>query len=81
MRGRCVSRALTFGDLNDPHSEISKKLATVPTTVIKPELGTNPKVFYVQADYALKGRIKFSDDFKEQVIDYHKYIPSPDAEY
>jgi tetrathionate reductase subunit B len=77
----CISRALVFGDLNDPHSEISKKLAMTPTSVLKPELGTSPKVFYVQADYTLQGRIKYSDDFKEQIIEYHQHIPSPGAEY
>ncbi len=77
----CVSRALVFGDINDPHSDISKKLATTPTSVIKPELGTQPKVFYVQADYALQGRIKYSDDFKEQILEYQQHIPSPDATY
>jgi tetrathionate reductase subunit B len=77
----CLSRALIFGDMNDPQSDLSKKLATIPTGVLKPELGTYPKVFYVQADNALVGRIKFSDDFTEQIIEYHRSIPSPDASY
>ena len=77
----CVSRALVFGDLNDPSSEISQKLASVATSVIKPELGTKPKVYYIEADYSLKGRILFSDDFKEGILEYHRHIPSPDASY
>ncbi len=77
----CLSRALIFGDMNDPQSDLSKKLATIPTGVLKPELGTNPKVFYVQAENALIGRIKFSDDFTEQIIEYNRSIPSPDASY
>jgi tetrathionate reductase subunit B len=77
----CVSRALVFGDLNDPSSEISQKLASVATSVIKPELGTKPKVYYIEADHSLKGSIIFSDDFKEGILEYHRHIPSPDASY
>jgi tetrathionate reductase subunit B len=77
----CVSGALIFGDLNDTKSEVFRKVAELPTSVIKPELGTNPKVFYVQADHSLMGRIRFSDDFNEQIMEYHKHIPSPDASY
>lgn len=77
----CLSGALVFGDLDDPKSEISRRLAEVPTSVIKPELGTKPKVFYIQADYTLQGRIQYSDDFTEAIMEYHKHIPSPDATY
>ena len=77
----CVSGALLFGDMDDPKSEISQRLAMLDTSVIKPELGTKPKVFYVQADHDLKGRIHYSDDFKEQILDYGRHIPSPGASY
>lgn len=77
----CVSRALIFGDLDDPSSEIFRQVSSVATTVIKPELGTKPKVFYIQADHTLKGRIQYSEDFKKEILEYHKHIPSPDAEY
>jgi len=77
----CVSRALVFGNLDDPSSEISRKLVSLGTTVIKPELGTKPKVFYVAADHQLMGRITFSDDFKEEILEYGRSIPSPDASY
>jgi molybdopterin-containing oxidoreductase family iron-sulfur binding subunit len=39
--------ALTFGDLNDPESEVRKILATTFTVRRKPDLGTNPQIFYV----------------------------------
>ncbi len=40
-------KALTFGDLNDPDSEIRKVLADNPTIQRKPSLGTKPSVFYI----------------------------------
>lgn len=77
----CLSGALVFGDLDDPASELAAKLAETAATVIKPELGTRPKVHYIGADRSLKGRIVFSDSFEEEILDYHKSIPSPDASY
>ncbi|MGD9819349.1 MAG: 4Fe-4S dicluster domain-containing protein, partial [Desulfomonilaceae bacterium] len=56
-------------------------LASTPTTVIKPELGTNPKEFYIQADHNLMGRIHFTNDFKQGILEYNKSIPSPKASY
>jgi molybdopterin-containing oxidoreductase family iron-sulfur binding subunit len=43
----CKSQALIFGDLNDPESEINKILKERVSLTRKPELGTNPSVFYV----------------------------------
>ena len=43
----CKEGALTFGDLNDPESEIRKILETTKTIQRKPGLGTKPSVFYV----------------------------------
>jgi len=42
----CDKGAMMFGDLNDPNSEISKKLATVSSTQIRADLGTSPGVRY-----------------------------------
>jgi len=42
--------ALTFGDLNDPESEISKKIATYPTQAIRSDLGLKPGVRYMGLD-------------------------------
>jgi Fe-S-cluster-containing dehydrogenase component len=39
--------AILFGDMEDPNSEVRKALDTVYTLQRKPELGTNPGVFYV----------------------------------
>ncbi|PID74386.1 MAG: 4Fe-4S ferredoxin [Deltaproteobacteria bacterium] len=39
--------AITYGDLNDPDSEIRKVLAENTTIQRKPSLGTKPSVFYI----------------------------------
>ncbi len=46
----CVTGARVFGDINDPNSEISKLIASKPTTVSKPELNTRPQTYYIGAD-------------------------------
>ncbi|MGD9785016.1 MAG: sulfate reduction electron transfer complex DsrMKJOP subunit DsrO [Hyphomicrobiaceae bacterium] len=38
--------AMIFGDLNDPASEIAKRVATYRTTRIRADLGTDPGVYY-----------------------------------
>ena len=38
--------AMIFGDLNDPSSEIAKRVATYRTTRIRDDLGTDPGVYY-----------------------------------
>ena len=43
----CPEKALLFGDLNDPQSEIRKALASGYTLRRKPELGTGPNIYYV----------------------------------
>ncbi|WP_260294646.1 sulfate reduction electron transfer complex DsrMKJOP subunit DsrO [Sedimenticola hydrogenitrophicus] len=47
----CQGKARIFGDLNDPESEISRLLATNTTTVLRPEMGTEPMVYYIDADH------------------------------
>ena len=46
----CPEHAILAGDLNDPASEISQKLATSQATVRKPEQGTGPKLFYINGN-------------------------------
>jgi molybdopterin-containing oxidoreductase family iron-sulfur binding subunit len=41
------TKALVFGDLNDPHSEISRILESTFTIQRKPAIGTKPSVFYI----------------------------------
>ena len=44
----CMPNARTFGDLNDPESEISRLVAERRTFRNKEELGTEPNVFYLE---------------------------------
>jgi tetrathionate reductase subunit B len=39
--------ALSFGDLNDPDSEVSRLIADNPIKRLRADLGTEPKVFYI----------------------------------
>jgi len=43
----CPDRALLFGDLRDPNSEIRRVLAERYAIRRKPELGTRPQVYYL----------------------------------
>lgn len=48
--GVCPTRALTFGDKNDPNSEVAKLLRTRNARVLKPNSGTDPNVFFLTPD-------------------------------
>ena len=47
----CMAGARIFGDLSDPESEISQMIASNPVTVLRQEMGTEPNVYYIEADY------------------------------
>jgi Fe-S-cluster-containing dehydrogenase component/formate-dependent nitrite reductase membrane component NrfD len=46
----CPETAIISGDLDDPQSVISNLIAREPVHVRKPEQGTEPKLFYINAD-------------------------------
>ncbi|HDH96899.1 MAG TPA: 4Fe-4S dicluster domain-containing protein [Proteobacteria bacterium] len=46
----CPTGARVFGDLNDPNSEISKLISENPVQVLMPEMGTDPRVYYIGLD-------------------------------
>src|SRR5499433_2617237 len=48
----CPVQAIIAGDLDDPASHISHLIASEQTLVRKPEAGTLPKLFYIDADQA-----------------------------
>ena len=46
----CPTQAILSGDLDDPNSLVSKRIAMEKVSVRKPEKGTKPKLFYVGVD-------------------------------
>lgn len=44
----CSAKALTFGDLNEPGSQVRRLLASKSSVRRKAHLGTEPKVFYIE---------------------------------
>lgn len=48
----CFNKARIFGDLNDPDSDISRMIASNTVSVLRPEKGTKPNVFYIGIDNA-----------------------------
>lgn len=47
----CPAGARIFGDLNDPKSEISTMISKNPVSVLRPDMGTAPNVYYIGADH------------------------------
>ncbi len=50
----CVGGARIFGDLNDPHSAVSKLLQNAPASVLNPAQGTKPRVFYIGLSHEIQ---------------------------
>jgi tetrathionate reductase subunit B len=50
----CLAHARTFGDLNDPNSEVAKLVGTQPVQVLKKAMGTEPQVYYIGLDEFLE---------------------------
>jgi len=48
----CPEHAILAGDLDDPDSEIARAIATQQVRTRKPEQGTTPKLFYIDAEEA-----------------------------
>jgi len=46
----CPEQAIITGDLDDPASEIASLVGREPVRVRKPEQGTRPKLYYIDAD-------------------------------
>jgi Fe-S-cluster-containing dehydrogenase component len=46
----CPTGARTFGDLNDPNSNVSKALHSNVTYRLRESLGTDPRVYYIPAE-------------------------------
>ena len=49
----CPTQARVFGDIDDPNSEISKRIAATGAKQLKTKFGTGPQVYYVLEEGAL----------------------------
>jgi Fe-S-cluster-containing dehydrogenase component/formate-dependent nitrite reductase membrane component NrfD len=56
----CPTRAIVSGDLDDPDSEVSRLIDTVPAHVRAPEQGTGPNVHYLGVQEAAIDPIRVS---------------------
>ncbi len=64
----CPEHAILAGDLDDPDSEISRKVAQNNVTVRKPEQGTSPKLFYIEG-----GEVHLSPSALERTPEMHMF--------
>ena len=64
----CVGGARNFGDLDDPESEVSRMLRENEVSVLRPEMHTNPNVYYIGLDAV---RASVHDDFDDR---FHRYL-------
>src|ERR1044072_1811950 len=48
----CPVQAIVSGDMDDPVSKIHRLISSEQTQVRKPEAGTKPKLYYIEADQA-----------------------------
>ncbi|MFH7319335.1 4Fe-4S dicluster domain-containing protein [Desulfurivibrio sp. D14AmB] len=49
----CPSQARAFGDISDPSSEVARLIKKYKPSVLKPEAGTKPNVFYIR-EYSVR---------------------------
>ena len=72
----CPTRALVFGDLNDPRSEITGLLGTAAVQTLKASLGARPKVHYVNADERTFGRLRLPGRAAASARRYAESMPA-----
>jgi len=52
----CISKAIRFGDFNDPNSEVSRLVRDQPSVQLNAEVGTDPQIRYLYTTPAVPGR-------------------------
>lgn len=77
----CPTGAILFGDLDDPESDISKKLAFDDTEVLRPEFEMNPSVLYMGIPRRfVAGEVIFADKKDECARDVKVTLNDGDNE-
>lgn len=74
----CTARAIIFGDINDPDSEISRVLAKEKVSTLRKEMGTSPQVYYIglEAEGVADPISCYTDrsaQLREEFDDYKRY--------
>jgi Fe-S-cluster-containing dehydrogenase component len=57
----CPARALTFGDLDDPESEVSRIIRDKKGFQLHPEYDTDPSVYFIDGKIGQAETIKIED--------------------
>jgi len=73
----CQARALTFGDLDDPNSEVSKLIKEKNGFQLHAEYGTEPSVYYI--DYKLGGALSNVAPREEQTASHLQHLSTMEA--
>ena len=61
----CIASAITFGDYNDPNSNVSQLVRDNPAFQMHEELGTDPQIKYLYTTPAVPGREPEADDMSD----------------
>ena len=56
----CEDESISFGDLNDPESKVSKLISQKDAFILKPDAGTAPAVYYCPV--AIRAGVQIKDD-------------------
>ncbi|MFQ5534331.1 MAG: 4Fe-4S dicluster domain-containing protein [Sphingomonadales bacterium] len=62
----CIAQAISFGDFNDPDSNVSRQVADNPSFQMHAELGTDPQIKYLYEAPAIPGREPLPDDADDE---------------
>ncbi len=62
----CIASAITFGDYNDPDSNVSQLVRDNPAFQMHEELGTDPQIKYLYTTPAVPGREPEADDLSDE---------------